>query len=144
MIGIDIIQKAIIAELKSKSAITSLVTNSDSVVEIREVFWNGTDFEFPSIRVAVQPATPSREGCEYTEFSFSVYVISESTSSKEATEIQTTVISNITNSFTYSDGGTDYRIYGVRVQNGGLIAPVRVNLRLWQNEVRFNGQISLQ
>lgn len=144
MIGIDIIQKAIIAEIKSKPAITSLVTNTDSVVEVREVYWNGTDFEFPAIRVAIHPALPSIEGCEYTEFGFSVYVISESTSSKEATDIQTTVISNITNSFSYSDGGTDYRIYGVRIQNSGLIPPSRINLRLWENEVRYNGQISLQ
>jgi len=143
MIGFNIIQAGIIWKLKQISAITSLVTNSQSEVEIREAYWRGTDFEYPNIRVGMQPSSPVFGDCENTKTEFSVYIFSESTSSKEVSDIQNTVMNNIPTSFIYSSNGTDYLFSGVRVQRGGLINPVQVDLRTWQSEIRYQAMVSL-
>jgi hypothetical protein len=43
-------QSAWISSLKSKTAITSLLANAR---EIREIEWQGTDFDFPAVRVGI-------------------------------------------------------------------------------------------
>jgi hypothetical protein len=53
------VKSAMISYLKSQSTVTTLISGS---AEIREASWQGTEFKFPAIRVAVD-LFPSINGC---------------------------------------------------------------------------------
>jgi len=61
MLRNDEIQTAIVAYLKTKTAITSLLITEDNptgLVEIREDQWQGTEFDYPNIRVRMIGNSP--------------------------------------------------------------------------------------
>lgn len=59
MVSNDDIQAAIVAYLKSQSTVTVILGSSE---EIRELEWQGTDFQYPAVRVSVD-FRPSIDGC---------------------------------------------------------------------------------
>lgn len=77
---VDEVQAAMIAYLKSKSAITSLLPSSS---EIRESFWQSTDFSYPNVRVCVD-FMPSINGCGPDKADVTIENFSEEKSSREA------------------------------------------------------------
>lgn len=76
----DEVQAAMVAYLKSKSAITSLLKDSK---EIRESYWQGVDFTYPNIRVCVD-FVPSINGCGPDKADITIESFSEEKSSREA------------------------------------------------------------
>jgi hypothetical protein len=76
-------QSAWISSLKSKTAITSLLANAR---EIREIEWQGTDFDFPAVRVGID-FMPSIERCGPDDAEVIIEVFSDEKSSKKATQI---------------------------------------------------------
>src|SRR3989304_10056023 len=87
----DIVQMAILALMKSQPELVSLVGN-----EIREDYWMGTKFDYPNLRVAVDPYGPPdgmNGPCRelMAEISFTVYAYWESTSSQECGKLIGTV-----------------------------------------------------
>lgn len=76
------VQAAIIASMKGKSSITSLLSGSS---DIKEMQWQGTDFVYPAVRVNVT-MLPAVNGClDTAEVSIEVY--SEQKSSDQASTI---------------------------------------------------------
>lgn len=138
MITNDIIQAGILSKLKSLSAITALVGS-----EIREIFWQGTEFGFPAVRVDLSPTSPSIEGCNYSDIDFSIHVASESASSFQCSQIQGIIANSLPHSFRYVDGLDSYLFSGIRVRRGGLGPPVRIDERTWTNETMFQGIVSV-
>jgi hypothetical protein len=76
-------QSAWISSLKSKTAITSLLANAR---EIREIEWQGTDFDYPAVRVGLD-FMPSIERCGPDDAEVIIEVFSDEKSSKKATQI---------------------------------------------------------
>jgi hypothetical protein len=76
-------QSAWISSLKSKTAITSLLANAR---EIREIEWQGTDFDYPAVRVGLD-FMPSIERCGPDDADVIIEVFSDEKSSKKATQI---------------------------------------------------------
>lgn len=78
------IQTAIISLLKSDTALAAwLVSAGSSGDEIRESQWQGGDFSYPAVRVALGTQSNIPEGC-YSQTVFLVAVFSEQDSSLEA------------------------------------------------------------
>lgn len=138
MVTNDIIQAGIIAELKSLTAVTGSVG-----AEIREVFWQGTEFGYPLIRVDLRPTSPAMGDCLYSDINFTIHVASESASSLECSTIQATIVNSMPVSFRYTDGPNSYLFAGIRVQRGGLGPPVRVDQRTWISETNYQGIVSV-
>lgn len=77
------VQASWIAYLKSKSAVTSLLSASN---QIKETQWQGDDFTYPAIRVSVD-YEPSINGCGPDDIEVTIEVFSEEKSSKQAAHL---------------------------------------------------------
>lgn len=77
---VDEVQAAMVAYLKSKPAVTSLLPDTK---EIRESYWQGTDFSYPNIRVCVD-FMPSINGCGPDKADITLESFSEEKSSRQA------------------------------------------------------------
>jgi phosphorylcholine metabolism protein LicD len=79
------IQAAWISKVKSSANITSLVSSG----EIREDFWKGTDFVYPSIRLKLNALTPTANNpaCNTFKQMVSIQVYIEQKSSRTGDEI---------------------------------------------------------
>jgi hypothetical protein len=83
MISNDDIQAGIIAYMKSKPAIVSLLSKAG---DIKESQWMGTDFTYPAIRVYVD-FSPTIPPCSPDDANIGIEVYSEQKSSAEAQNI---------------------------------------------------------
>lgn len=92
----DVIQRIVIAWMKSKVAITSTIPQGAN--EIREVQWHGADFTYPNIRVRVGPNAPILSpDCKTSSVDIYVEVNSNSPSSIEAETIAGNLIREMHN-----------------------------------------------
>ena len=132
MLRNDTIQAGLIAELKSISAVTSLVTGSFGV-EIRENQYEGTQFLYPNIRLDIINQVPSIEGCAYGVIDFIVRVYSEDASSQECDNIAGLVFQNLKRSFTRNG------IFFSGVYCTSLGSAHRINLQTWEANVQYKG-----
>jgi len=80
--------EAWIADLKSHPEITSLLCAPN---EIREVEWQGTDFCYANIRVAIT-FRPSINRCGPDDADIELEIFSEEKSSKQATHIASVIV----------------------------------------------------
>lgn len=81
----EIFQAAWVASLKSKPQITALLTNGGAN-EVREQQYQGTDFEYPAVRVRVD-FMPSINRCGVDNADVYIDVFSDEKSSKQAAHI---------------------------------------------------------
>ena len=82
--------EAWIADLKSRASLTSLLVNGGAE-EIREAEWQGTDFQYPNIRVSLD-FMPPIEGCGPIDADVYLEVFSAEKSSKQATIIASKIV----------------------------------------------------
>lgn len=80
---------AMLAYLKAQNSLVSLLTSGDAG-QIKEDHWQGTEFTFPAIRLAVD-WFPSINGCGLDKADWIIEVFSESKSSKDANDISGTI-----------------------------------------------------
>lgn len=81
------LQAAMVAYLKSQNSVTSLLSSGgSSATEIRECSWQGTDFQYPNIRVGVD-LMPSINGCGPDKADYIIETFSDKKSSLEADTI---------------------------------------------------------
>jgi len=79
-------QEQVIDELQAFAALTALVP----AAEIREFYWQGTEFTYPNVRVDTRPQiSEGRGNCrmEHSVMNFAVYFYSEDDSSLECERI---------------------------------------------------------
>ena len=92
------IQAGLISKLKNSTALTtgSAVTAN----EVREDQWQGTQFNYPNVRVRLLSNTPveSVDSCRRTRFTVSFLVFSEDSSSLESGEIAGIINTELHNS----------------------------------------------
>lgn len=130
----DELQSALVAYLKTVTAITSLLVTEDVSVganEIREDQWQGTEFNYPNIRVRMVSNNPD---CPGSDFTVSFMVFSQDFSTWEADKIAG-IIGTSLNKKSFSQGGV--LIY-LRTTN--LIPAVRSDIHTWRAECLMQGR----
>lgn len=128
----DQIQAGLISYLKSKAAITIQIPSAS---EIHEDQWQGTEFEYPNIRVRMVSNRPGEIGCPQ-EIEVGFQVLSEEDSSQEADTIAGT-IADILHGRGFNSNNIHYSLV---VSN--LIPAFRVDLRTWRSECLMRGSVS--
>lgn len=130
MVSNDLIQAALITRLKANAALIARIT----AAEVRESQWQGTNFDYPCVRVSVTLQVPLMEWehCSWSRVSFSVFSMSELDSSKEADEI-----AGLTNAALHkmSFAGAGFKF--LKIRSNGLASAVRMSERVWRAEASF-------
>lgn len=139
MLRNDQIQAALIANLKTRTAIASalvIINTENTINEIREDEWKGREFEYPNIRVRMLPYSPvgdSPDTCNGVRFSASIMVFSEESSSYEADYICGIIASD-----THGRSFTQDNIY-MMLRVTTVIPAVAADKRVWRSECLIEG-----
>ena len=128
----DEIQAALLAYIKSKTSITSVITST----EMREDQWQGTTFTYPAIRIRMISNVPSNTNCNYNNISVSIMVFTEDASSQNDDKIAGIINETLHDKSFVSNGIAFY----LRTTN--LIPAFRSDIRTWRSEVLMNGIVS--
>lgn len=136
MIGDNVIQADLVADLLAYSTLTALLATA---AEIREDQYQGTRFAYPAVRVAIlnQTYIPDREQCDHALLAFSVRCFTEEASSKAAD-----VLAGVVNGRLHRRNfhGTGWYSW---FRSQGLVGALRVDERLWRAEALFGGTVYL-
>ena len=141
MLRNDEIQTAIVAYLKTKTAITSLLITEDNptgLVEIREDQWQGTEFDYPNIRVRMIGNSPfgDSDQCNASTFSVSIMTYSEQASSQEADKMSG-IISTSLHAKSFIQGSVS-----MFLRTTSLIPAVRSDRNTWRAECLMQGVVA--
>lgn len=134
-------QEQIIDELQAFTNLTDLV-DSD---EIRELQWQGVEFDYPNIRVDVRTQTPEGSGqCRPTISieNFAVAAWSEDDSSLECERICFQIIEalfGVQLEDTSPSQGPNWRCETINLMT--FNAPRRTAERVWRGEAIFRGRV---
>jgi hypothetical protein len=128
----DEIQAGIVAYLKSKIVITSLLYNDDPA-EIKEDQWKGTTSNYPNIRVRMISNVPADAVCSSSRFSVGIQVFSELDSSREADEIAG-IIMGVLHVKGFTSSGIAFTSTVTNV-----IPAISQDVRTWRSEVLVSG-----
>jgi hypothetical protein len=95
MIPNDQVKETIVSRLKSLSSLVNLLP--DGLKGIRELYWRGTDFAYPNVRVEIENQTDAipNPDCLPAYVDFSIYVFSEHRSSQQADDIAGIIVAYI-------------------------------------------------
>jgi len=137
MIPNDVIQKALISRLKSD---TDLVTALGGSTEVREQQWQGRQFNYPAVRVAIGVQVPDirKSPCNWSRISFSVLCFSEERSSHEADHIAGLVNAALHDK-AFDVAADGFRFHKIR--SLGLVSARRASERIWAAEAFFDAEI---
>jgi len=130
MIGNDVIQADLVALLKAAVSVTGLLTSAD---DIKEDQYQGTNIAYPALRMNLIRQIPynNRVHCDHALLVFSVRVLTEQASSRQADNIAAAVNA-------YLRGrqirGTGW--YGW-IDSTSVVGARWVGQRLWASEVLF-------
>lgn len=139
MLRNDEIQAAIVAYLKSLTAVTSQLVSVDGTVvgasEIREDQWQGTEFEYPNIRIRMISNAPygDSDQCNASTFTVSIMVFSQEYSSQKADRISG-IISTSLNAKSFVQGSVS-----IFLRTTNLIPAVHSGTHTWRSECLMQG-----
>jgi hypothetical protein len=137
----DEIQSALVAYLKTVPAVTNLlmtVDNPTGTSEIREDQWQGTEFDYPNIRVRMISNVPlgNNYECAKSTFTVSFMAFSQDYSSWEADKIAGIISTSlIGKSFTQGS-------ISIYLRTTNLIPAVRSDTHTWRAECLMQGTAS--
>jgi len=136
MIANNVIQADIVADAKLDANITAKLKNGSSD-EVREDQYQGTQFGYPNIRVAIrrQDPIPNREQCDHARLIFSVMCYAEGGSSKACDELAHAVNARYHKRFFKADTWTSW------LRSSGLNSAIRIANNLWRAECMFQGTV---
>jgi len=127
----DEIQEGLVAYLKSKTEITSLLYNGDAE-QIKEYNWQGTVAYYPCIRVRIFGNRPD-DDCYKSVYTASILVFDENASSQHADQIAG-IISGILRRRGFSSSGVAFT---TKVTN--TIHAIRQDMKTWRSEILVSG-----
>lgn len=135
MIGNDVIQADIVALLKGDSTITDLLASAS---EVREANYMGPDWNYPTLRVAIDTQTPrvDSQECDHSILNFRILVFSDKPSSLEAQQIATAV-----NNFFHNRHVTGTGYFMRRVVSAGLSGPTPAGEFRWFVQCQFRANV---
>ena len=140
MVPLQLVQGAIVGKAKAQAGLVTLVGQ-----EIREDSWQGADFKYPAIRVAVDQLVP--DACwDRVEFTFMVF--SEEDSSLQCSRIVSAVVILMSAQvLSELDLPVDIQAGVVnKFKSNGLsmrsvLAPYRAQPRLWRADAIFTCKV---
>ena len=127
----DEIQAGLVAYLKSQTTVYTLLYNDDPE-EIKEFMWQGTEADYPCVRIRVIDNRPT-DDCDKSDYSASILAFSELASSQEADKIAG-IIAGILRRRGFTSSGVAFTC---RVTN--VLHAVRQDMRTWRSEVLITG-----
>ena len=128
----DEIQAALLAYIRSKPTITSVITST----EMREDQWQGSTFTYPAIRIHLISNVPSDTNCNYNNISLSIMVFTEDASSQNADKFAGIINQALHDKSFVSNNIAFY------LKTTNLIPAFRSDIRTWRSEVLMNGIVS--
>lgn len=135
MVRNDEAQAAIIAYLKSKTAITDLLTAG--ATEIREDTWQGDVFTYPNIRVRLIDNIPQDgRDCNLHRVIFSCMAFSEEYSSLQADQIAGIIVETLHDTSFYSNN------FHFSLRGTSLVPAIRSDERTWRSEAIMSALVS--
>ena len=143
MISSDLLQKSIIGKLWSNTALVAVVNTGS----IREYMYQGTDITYPAIRIEINPQIPIGDTdvsrIRFSTVNFTIHILSEQNSSKEAGNISGLVHDAL---FNKQIDGTDYNGNShhkfVRIDEIIVGNPIRLLERVWEIKANYQAQVS--
>lgn len=135
----DQIKYAIVDKLKANTTVTNELLDSDGVFnnEIREAFWQGSNFFFPGVRVRVIENRPSKDNCDYSNTRIGIMVFSEQDSSQQADRISG-IIANELHTKSFESQGIKFPLLVVE----NIVPAIRSEEGLWMSEVILSGRVN--
>lgn len=126
-------REAWITYLKSKAAITSLLTDP---LEIRESDWKGELFTYPNIRVRAVEVRP-HPSCAQTFGTVIISVFSEEKSSQQA-DLIAGAVANFIDGKTFTVAGIHFWM----VMVSSLVGAIAESDVVWRSEIQINTLMS--
>ncbi len=121
-------QEALVAKLKTTASVTALIPLN----EIREVWWQGTKFSYPNVRVRVENFRPTNTNCTSAMIIGSFYVFSDLASSYKAELIASAILLAL-HGKSFDTSGVKFT--GMSCDQFGARRLEESNV--WQSEVKF-------
>lgn len=136
IVPIETAQAAIISYLKSMTALVTILGNAS---QIKEYFWQGTDFVYPGIRLQMGIARAQGEpNCGRWLLPFYVLCFSEEKSSKQCSQIAS-IVATMHGLQPGQLNGVDF----VRFYVDQIVPPIRQDELTWRSEVIVHSTINL-
>lgn len=145
MIDNAVIQADFITSLKGNATLVAALVRSDGeggAENIKESQWAGTDFIYPAVRVRINRQIPitNRQNCDHARLTFSIRVLTEGGSSKEADQI-----AGIVNNHFHGNAGGGKFFRGTAwttfLRGSGLGSAIRTGERVWMAEGFYEGVV---
>ncbi|NIM22357.1 MAG: hypothetical protein GTN64_08085 [Candidatus Latescibacteria bacterium] len=145
MISNDVVKADLVASLKANSTLTDSLVRQDGeggVESVKESQYAGTTFTYPAVRVRINRQIPitDRGPCDHARLSFSIRILTEGASSKDADEIAGVV----NNHFHGNEGGGKFfqgTGWNTNLRSSGLDAAVRTGEKAWMSVANFEGVV---
>lgn len=136
-------KEALIIKARSIAALTAPLptgTLPDGVQGIREYGWKGTVFNYPNIRLELEPQVPTTNDslCAPSFIEWSWYVFSEHQSSLEADEIAGILVSNF-QAISFISNNVKF----VRVNITENIPAISQDERTWRAQIRCRSIVNI-
>lgn len=126
MVSLEHVQQSIIDKLKLDVPLVAVVG-----LEIREDSWQGTEFAFPAIRIALGTMRPSSDGCRL-HVPIDVQCFSEEASSLQALQL-INLVADVLEGTQLHDA--TFRTLDIWLET--VVSPVRANPRIWRGDAYF-------
>ena len=136
VIPLEQVQAGLITYLKG---LTALVTALGSSSQIKEYFYQGTDFVYPGVRLMMGSAKAEGEpNCNKWLLPFYVMCYSEQKSSKQASQL-----ASIVGSIHGKQPGSLNGVKFTRIYVDAMVPPIRQDELTWRSEVICHSIITL-
>jgi hypothetical protein len=135
--SLDLAQAALITYLKSIPALNTALTTpsspSGSYSQIKEYYWQGTDFTYPAVRLQLGSARPEvpEPRCGLWKLPFYIMCFSENKSSKECSRLASIIVSAIHGFQSGLMQSIDFHMFYV----DQVVPPIRQDELTWRSEV---------
>ena len=129
----DEIKQGIIAKLKASSSVTAEL---GAATDIKESQWQGTEFDYPAIRVRINSNIPVGSADCGAAFTASILVFTEDASSAKCDEIAG-IISEVLHDTQFVSAGMNFGLWRTN-----LVPAIRRDTRTWRAEVLVSGRVN--
>jgi len=133
MISDELLQTDILAKLKSISSVITLLP--DGTEGIRELQWQGDNFQYPNVRLDLEDSGyefDEQEQCQLYFAEFSLYVFSEERSSRQCSQIK-----GLLENYLTGRGWTGANAKYSRLRLIENIPAVRQDEVTWRSQIRY-------